>query len=145
MKKQAGFTLIELVMVIVILGILAAVALPKFVNLSGDARKATLAGAEGAVHSAANMTHGASLAAGSNTVSIEGVSYTLVNNYPSAANIATLAGITGAGYTTTVAGSVATIGVTGASNAATCNFTYTEAAANAAPVITAASANNAGC
>ena len=52
MKKQAGFTLIELVMVIVILGILAAVALPKFVNLSGDAKQAALSGYAGALASA---------------------------------------------------------------------------------------------
>jgi MSHA pilin protein MshA len=52
MKKQAGFTLIELVMVIVILGILAAVALPKFVNLSGDAKQAAINGYAGALTSA---------------------------------------------------------------------------------------------
>lgn len=52
MKKQSGFTLIELVMVIVILGILAASFAPKFVNLSTDARDAARAAATGAVKSA---------------------------------------------------------------------------------------------
>lgn len=51
MKKQAGFTLIELVMVIVILGILAAVALPKFTNLSGEAKLASIRGVAGALAS----------------------------------------------------------------------------------------------
>jgi prepilin-type N-terminal cleavage/methylation domain-containing protein len=54
--QQKGFTIIELVVVIVILGILAAVAFPKFQDLSGDARTAVLNGAKAAVQSAAVIT-----------------------------------------------------------------------------------------
>jgi prepilin-type N-terminal cleavage/methylation domain-containing protein len=53
--KQKGFTLIELVVVIVILGILAATALPKFVDLSGDAEQAAVQGVAGAVSSAGSL------------------------------------------------------------------------------------------
>ena len=57
MKKQSGFTLIELVMVIVILGILSAVALPKFVNLGSDARAASVKALEGSMRSTNSMIY----------------------------------------------------------------------------------------
>ncbi|HDV5579764.1 TPA: type II secretion system protein, partial [Vibrio cholerae] len=58
MKRQGGFTLIELVVVIVILGILAVTAAPRFLNLQGDAREASLEGLRGAVAGAMGISYG---------------------------------------------------------------------------------------
>jgi MSHA pilin protein MshA len=66
MGKQQGFTLIELVMVIVILGILAAVAVPKFVDLTGDADQAAVKGVAGALSSASVANYAAKKANSAN-------------------------------------------------------------------------------
>ena len=69
MKKQQGFTLIELVVVIVILGILAVTAAPKFMNLQNDARTSTLEGLKGAIQGAAGIVYGKAAIKGVESVS----------------------------------------------------------------------------
>ncbi|MBL4869347.1 MAG: prepilin-type N-terminal cleavage/methylation domain-containing protein [Robiginitomaculum sp.] len=91
MKKQNGFTLIELIVVISILGILAAFAIPKFVSIETNARKSVLKGVSGSVRSAAALAHSLTIAEGngisSNTsVQIEGVNVQMRNGYPRASN-----------------------------------------------------------
>ena len=61
--KQEGFTLIELIVVIVILGILAVTAAPKFIDLQGDARASALQGLAGAMKGAATLVYGKALVA----------------------------------------------------------------------------------
>ncbi|TKF34323.1 type II secretion system protein [Vibrio kanaloae] len=74
MKRQGGFTLIELVVVIVILGILAVTAAPRFLNIQDDAKDATLQGLTGAIQGASSIVYGKSAIEGEERLAAQSVS-----------------------------------------------------------------------
>lgn len=137
MKKQAGFTLIELVTVIVILGILAAFAVPRFVNLSTEARISTVKGLAGSVRAASALAHAQALINGqtgaSGTVNMNGQNVSTVYGYPGTGDIVD-ALQSHDGFTFTSSSGLFT--KDGAATPANCSVTYTApAGANTAPTI----------
>ncbi len=152
MRNQSGFTLIEMVVVIVILGILAAIAVPKFADIQDDARRATVEGLYGAVKSATALGHAQALAEGKTAASgenmtMEGSTVDLVYGYPAATSTGITAALSAEGFViayTTGTPPTVTFTATGvaAGNVTTCRATYTEATDASTPASSAIDKSN---
>jgi MSHA pilin protein MshA len=130
MKRQQGFTIIELIVVIVVLGILAATAIPRFANIGTEARIASIRGVEGSMLSAREIVRAKWYAAGSATqatvTSADGTSIAVqttpanLAGFPTAAGMASALSVSG-NITCTGAGATTICNPTGF---ASCTVTY---------------------
>jgi MSHA pilin protein MshA len=132
-QKQRGFTLIELVVVIVILGILAAVALPRFVNLQSDAKASSMKGLAGGLRASMELIRARWLVTGSTgaatVTTADGTSVAVGTGSGSSAGVPTVAGILNAvgstsGFSNSTAGNVVTFTPSG--GPVGCTVTYTD-------------------
>lgn len=130
-----GFTLIELVVVIALLGILAAFAIPRFASLEAEARAATVLAAAGSVRSAASLAHSLYVTTAATPVIMEGVPIDVTQGYPDADDIAlAMADLTGFNILVNATSDETTFEKLGAPG--TCEVVYRDAVANQAPLVT---------
>lgn len=145
MSKQQGFTLIELVTVIIILGILAAFAVPRFINVTGAARAAAIEGIGGSVKAATALAHAAYIVKGvttsPSTISMDGQEVNLVNGYPAASTTGIAAALQGIDSFNHVGGANYTFWLEGDGATAPddCKVVYEAAPANGSPTVTVTS------
>ncbi|MDD2747530.1 MAG: type II secretion system protein [Acidithiobacillus ferrooxidans] len=135
-SSEQGFTLIELIVVIVILGILAAFAIPRFVNLQNDARRSVLQGVSGSLQAASALAYSKALVSTpaqtgtSGTISVPGAgtngTVALAYGYPTGTSISTMLQDT-TNFGVSAIGTTATFWPTSAGNSANCNVVYTAA------------------
>jgi MSHA pilin protein MshA len=126
-RTVRGFTLIELVVVITILGILSAFAVPRFIALQTQARAASIESLQGALRSASALTHSMWMVSGSpSSIAMEGANIAMTNGYPSlTAIVDTLVDSSGFTYDS----STGTFTKVGAPVALQCSVTYIPPAA----------------
>ena len=141
-RIEGGFSWIELLVVVTILGILAVFAVPRFASLEGQARLAATQTLAGSVRSGAALAHALWLAEGnpaSPSVTMEGQAITMVFGYPDAATIeSTLIEYSGFKLTTPGGSAVFTMESPTGTPVANCFVTYTPpATADQAPQIVA--------